>query len=221
MTAAEDLPLRRRLRRARAYGSDLPGFDIDDAPSEPRALFERWLTHALDAEVLAPQAMTVSTHGPDGVTARVVMLSDVTDDGWHFATDARSRKAHDLVADPAVALSFFWPDLARQVLVTGRARPVGPGEAAADFLSRSPASRGAAIATDPGAPLASHDELREAIARGTARAVAEPALVLPQWQVWVVAAEAVEFWQGNDERAHVRLVYAREADGWTRTRVWP
>lgn len=214
--------LRDRLRRVPAFGADLPTFDADAVPADPHALFTEWVLGAVDAGVAAPQAMTLSTRGTDGsVSARVVMVTDVTAEGWHFATDARSRKVQDLTADPAAAASFFWPAVARQVLVTGRARPLGAAASATDFLRRSPASRGAALGTRPGEPLGSHAELLEAIAEGTARADADRDLVLPEWQTWVVVPEAVEFWQGNPERAHVRLVYRRESTGWTRTRLWP
>lgn len=222
MSDPEVPTLRERLRRAPAFGPDLPGFEPDDAPEDPHVLFAEWVLGAIDAGAPAPQAMTLSTRGADGsVSARVVVLKDVTADGWHFATDARSRKIHDLTADATVAASFYWPTLARQVRITGWAHAMGAAASAADFLERSPASRGAALATRPGEPLASHAELVTAITDATARADADRELVLPEWQVWVVVPEEVEFWQGNAERAHVRAVYRREAAGWTRTRLWP
>ncbi|GEA89392.1 pyridoxine/pyridoxamine 5'-phosphate oxidase [Cellulomonas cellasea] len=214
--------LRDRLRRTPAFGADLPTFEPDDAPDAPHALFEEWVLGAIDAGAPAPQAMTVSTRGADGsVSARVVVLKDVTAEGWHFATDARSRKVQDLTADAAVAATFYWPTLARQVRLTGRAHPAGAEASAADFRERSPASRGAALATRPGEPLGSHAELVAAIDEATARADADRALVLPEWQLWVVVPDEIEFWQGSPERAHVRAVYRKESTGWTRTRLWP
>lgn len=214
--------LRERLRRVPAFPSDPPAFEPDDAPADPHALFEEWLLGAVDAGAPAPQAMTLSTRGADGsVSARVVVLKDVTADGWHFATDARSRKIQDLAADASVAASFYWPTLARQVRITGWAHAMGAAASAVDFLERSPASRGAALGTRPGEPLASHADLVDAIEQATARADADRGLVLPEWQVWVVVPEEIEFWQGSPERAHVRLVYRKEATGWTRTRLWP
>ncbi|MGW6129652.1 pyridoxine/pyridoxamine 5'-phosphate oxidase [Cellulomonas sp. NPDC055163] len=222
MRDPEGPTLRQRLRRAPAFGADLPGFEPDDAPDDPHVLFTEWVLGAIDAGTPAPQAMTLSTRGADGsVSARVVVLKDVTADGWHFATDARSRKIQDLTADATVAASFYWPTLARQVRITGWAHAMGAAASATDFLERSPASRGAALATRPGEPLASHAELVAAIADATARADADRELVLPEWQEWVVVPEEIEFWQGSAERAHVRAVYRREAAGWTRTRLWP
>jgi pyridoxamine 5'-phosphate oxidase len=222
MSDAEVRSLRERLRRVPAFGGDLPTFEPDEAPADPHRLFEEWLLGAVDAGAPAPHAMTLSTRGADGsVSARVVVLKDVTADGWHFATDARSRKLQDLTVDATVAASFYWPTLARQVRITGWAHAMGAAASAADFLERSPASRGAALATRPGEPLGSHAELVEAVGRETARADADRELVLPEWQVWVVVPEEIEFWQGSPERAHVRLVYRRETTGWTRTRLWP
>lgn len=35
------------------------------------------------------------------------------------------------------------------------------------------------------------------------------------WMLWRLVPERVEFWQGRRDRNHVRLVYRREAGGWT------
>ncbi|WP_312882102.1 pyridoxine 5'-phosphate oxidase C-terminal domain-containing protein [Actinomadura alba] len=31
----------------------------------------------------------------------------------------------------------------------------------------------------------------------------------------------VEFWQGDKQRRHVRLVYRLSAEGWTKQMLWP
>ncbi len=49
--------------------------------------------------------------------------------------------------------------------------------------------------------------------------------VPPGWGGFRVRAEAVEFWQGRENRLHDRLRYVREgegeAEGWRVERLWP
>lgn len=215
--------VRELLRSLPALSGDVLPFDPDAAPDDPLALFGDWFRAAVDARVPEPHAVTLATAGADGLpSARVLVLKDVGPDGFAFATDARSGKARDLAANPRAALTFWWQPVVRQVRVTGAARYLGDDVSADDYLARSPASRAAALGVRPGEPLGSVDELRTAMAGARERVDAEPGFVLPQWQAWLVVPEAVEFWQGSPDRAHVRLVYRRSGDGaWERSLVWP
>jgi pyridoxamine 5'-phosphate oxidase len=226
--------LRPLLRSLPALAGPFPAFDPTDLPDRPDALFARWLHEAVQAGVREPHAMTVSTADASGrPSARVVVLKDLVDGGWQFATDARSRKAADLAVNPAAAVSFYWREQGRQVRVAGTARTLGPQASAADFLARSPASRAAALATRPGEPLGRVAELDQAMADARARVEAEPGTVLAEWVLVAVVPDEVEFWQGDPRRAHVRVVYRRLEDGgaegaggsggpaWERSLVWP
>jgi pyridoxamine 5'-phosphate oxidase len=44
---------------------------------------------------------------------------------------------------------------------------------------------------------------------------ARAGIVEADWMLWRLVPERVEFWQGRRDRNHVRLVYRREAGGWT------
>ena len=49
----------------------------------------------------------------------MLILKDIDDDGWHFATSRASRKGRELSANPHAALNFFWQQQGRQVRVAG------------------------------------------------------------------------------------------------------
>ncbi|WP_250448093.1 pyridoxal 5'-phosphate synthase [Actinotalea sp. C106] len=214
--------LRSRLRRIPALAGPLPELAPADAPAEPVELFLRWFEEALERGVPEPHTLTVATVGPDGQpSSRVVVLDDVVDGAWRFATDARSRKAQDLEARPQVALCFYWQPQGRQVRVEGVARQVDVPASAEDFLSRSPASRAAALAARPGEPLEEVDELAEATRQAAEEIERSPDLVLATWVVYEVEPTRVEFWQGSGDRAHRRLVYERDEEGWSSGMRWP
>ncbi|MZE75551.1 oxidase, partial [Streptomyces sp. SID5475] len=60
-----------------------------------------------------------------------------------------------------------------------------------------------------------------AVEESLARLEREPDLAAPEWTLYTVRAEAVEFWQGDRHRRHTRLTYRREADGWRKELLWP
>jgi pyridoxamine 5'-phosphate oxidase len=185
---------------------------------DPVDQFLAWFAEAVTAGVPEPHAMTVSTTGP---TVRIVLCKDVRDGAWEFATDARSAKATAIARDDAVALTFWWQPLGRQVRLAGHAVPCEPEVSAADFRSRSLESRAAALATRPG-QAAHPGEVAAAIQEAARRLQDDPDLVLETWTVYRVVPDEVEFWQGRSDRAHVRLVYRREGDGgWDRQVLFP
>lgn len=115
--------LRQLLRDIEVFQGELPEFDPRTAPGTPVELFTEWLLHALDSGVREPHAMTLSTAGADGnPTARTLILKDVSAQGWQFASDADSAKGRDLADRPFAALTFYWPQSARQVRVRGPRR---------------------------------------------------------------------------------------------------
>jgi len=214
--------LRELLRGIEVFSGELPVFDLTDLPADPHDLFTEWLLAALRDGVPVPHAMTLSTAGADGdPTARVLILKNVSREGWQFASGSGSRKGRDLAARPAAALTFFWPQSARQVRVTGDVTPATDGDSAADFLARSPAARAEALLGRQSGPLADLAERDTAVAAAAERIAGEPGLVAPQWTLYTLRARSVEFWQGDRERRHTRVNYVRTEDGWDRGLLWP
>jgi pyridoxamine 5'-phosphate oxidase len=169
-----------------------------------------------------PHAMTLSTVDRTGrPSARVLILKYLRDGCWAFASGASSRKGTELADTPFAALTFYWPGLGRQVRVRGRVAVADTREAATDFLARSAAARGVGLAGNQSAALTDLTERDRVLDASTARADADPALVAPDWTVYRVVADEVEFWQGDERRRHVRLRYTRDGDGWTAQLLWP
>ena len=107
----------------------LASLDVSDVDPDPVAEFGKWLEQALRAELLEPHAMTLATASADGVpSARIVLLRGYDGSGFTFFTDYRSRKGRELADNPRAALVFYWPDLERQVRITGTVRKVSRDE---------------------------------------------------------------------------------------------
>jgi pyridoxamine 5'-phosphate oxidase len=167
--------------------------------------------------------MTLATADSTGrVSSRVLICKDVDEAGrWYFASSAGSMKGRELAASTSAALSFYWPQQGRQVRIRGTATPAGSAASAADFLARTPASRAEALTGRQSEPLEDPAELDEALRRAQAEITANPGLVAPDWTLYALSADEVEFWQADHQRRHIRLRYQRTADAWTRHLLWP
>ncbi|MGV3491180.1 MAG: pyridoxine/pyridoxamine 5'-phosphate oxidase [Devosia sp.] len=213
---------RDRLRRLPSIPNRAWPLAADTAPKTPHELFRDWLEFAIDVGVPEPHAMTLSTVDADGAPdARVLILKDVDARGWHFATDTMSPKGRQLAAEPRVALTFYWPRLARQVRIRGVAVALADDVGRADFRARSVAARSVAMLGRQSQPLASSGELAASLTAAVARLVMEPQHAAPGWTVFAVAPSSAEFWQGDSRRQHLRLRYAQDGDGWQREALWP
>ena len=192
-----------------------------ECDASPLVQFERWLNEAVRAEVNEPTAMNVATVGEDGrPSSRMVLLKEVNAQGFVFFSNYLSRKGRALSAHPFAALTFFWPELERQVRVEGRV--VLLDEAASDeyFKSRPYTSRIGAWASEQSSVIAGKSVL---VARAAAVGLKHPISVPrpPHWGGYVVLPERLEFWQGRPSRLHDRIQYRLENESWLKERLAP
>jgi pyridoxamine 5'-phosphate oxidase len=214
--------IRDYLRSLTVFAGELPELDPDLAPEQPEPFFVGWLEEAVRAGVREPHAMTLSTLGVDGIpSGRVLILKNVDADGWQFAVHGSSPKGQDLIEHPSAALTFYWSLQARQVRVRGPVVAEPAERSAADFLARPVGSRAEALIGLQSRPLGDRQDLDLATKKNLERIAHEPDLVAPEWTLYTVRAEQVEFWQGDKERKHTRLRYTRTDAGWARELLWP
>lgn len=197
---------------------------LDEAALDPDPLiqFGRWLADAEDAGVPEPNAMVLSTAGPDGPTSRTVLLKGLIDGRFELVTNAGSRKGRALAADGRVSLAFPWYALQRQVLVDGDAAPAPAETSDAYWATRPRSSRIGAWASRQSSPVADRATLDAQVALIEQRFAGVEDVPRPAfWGAWLVAPRRIEFWQGRPSRVHDRLVYTPSAAGWTVARLQP
>ncbi len=197
------------------------GLDENEVHEDPLRHFEKWFREAVDADVLEPNAMTLSTVTEDGwPDARIVLLKGVEEGLFRFFTNYRSAKGRQLEACPRAALLFHWAPLERQVRVKGPVYPLTAEESDAYFQSRPRGSQIGAWASAQSEVLASRSVLEEAVARYEAlypqgAEIPRP----PHWGGYGLAPSAIEFWQGRPNRLHDRIRCVQEGGQWRRERL--
>nr|WP_136250138.1 pyridoxamine 5'-phosphate oxidase [Ningiella ruwaisensis] len=195
----------------------------DSLTEHPIDLFEVWLKDAIDANLPDPNAMTVATVNSEGQPSqRIVLLKDLSKDGFVFYTNLGSNKAKDLKHNEKVSLHFPWYFLERQVSVQGRAVKLSRKEDAAYFLSRPKESQLGAWASQQSKPISTREmlmtqfhQMKEKFAKGE--------IPLPDfWGGFRIEPQRIEFWQGGEHRLHDRFEYCKQDDAsWKIQRLMP
>ncbi|HEV3117553.1 MAG TPA: pyridoxamine 5'-phosphate oxidase [Gemmataceae bacterium] len=199
------------------------GLCEDDVDRNPFKQFTAWLDQALAAKLPQPLGMALATSTRDGrPSVRMVLLRGVSEKGFCFFTNYDSRKAEDLYLNPRAALVLYWAELDRQVRIEGKVERVSAEESDAYFGTRPRGSQLGAWASPQSQVIPNRDVLDERLRQLIEQYGDEPIPRPPNWGGFRVVPDAIEFWEGGDNRLHDRLRYLRQEDGsWRIERLAP
>ena len=196
-------------------------FDKQKALDNPFQQFNDWFEFAKKNAIFEPNAMHVATVSSDGKPKnRVVLLKSYSDEGFVFFTNYNSQKGQDIARNPRVSLSFFWPNIERQIHIEGEAKKVSEGISEAYFNTRPRASQLSAWASNQSEKIENRDELDKKLAKYEgefSNEVPRPT----HWGGYLVQPQRFEFWQGRANRYHDRIVYELTQSGWDIHRLNP
>ncbi|MEI4261128.1 pyridoxamine 5'-phosphate oxidase [Roseovarius sp. D0-M9] len=204
-------------------GTDMAERDGKFAGDDPFVIARSWLSEAEASEPNDPNAIALATVDPDGMpNMRMVLLKEISEDGFVFYTNYESAKGKELAASGKAGFVMHWKTLRRQIRVRGPVtRQDGP-EADAYYASRSLKSRLGAWASQQSRPLSSRGALMAEVAKVSARHGINPPRP-PFWGGFKITPVEIEFWADGDYRLHDRFVW-RRADAsapWEVTRLNP
>lgn len=188
----------------------------------PLKQFEHWLNDALNAKVNEPTAMSVATFGDDGFPdTRIVLLKDFNENGMTFFTNYNSNKGNSIAKNPAVGLHFFWPELERQIRISGFAIKTTDKISDSYFNSRPVLSQIAAVVSNQSSKIPSREFLQASF-ESFKNDFSNEIIKRPKnWGGFLVTPVKFEFWQGRESRLHDRILYEMENNNWLISRLAP
>ncbi len=197
--------------------------DITSVDKNPITQFERWFEEALAAQIAEPTAFTLSTVTEDGrPSGRIVLLKGVENEKFVFYTNYQSAKGKELGNNPACSLTFFWPDLERQVRIEGIASRVDVATSEKYFQSRPRESQIGAWASPQSSIISGREILDERVKELQKKFDAVDKLPKPnQWGGYEIEPNEIEFWQGRSNRLHDRIVFFKTDGKWQTHRLAP
>lgn len=197
--------------------------DAKTVAKDPLTQFTEWFQEAVKAEVPEVNAMNLATVNENGRPAsRIVLLKSVEVQKFVFFTNYQSRKGKELDANPACALTFFWPELERQVRIEGIASRIDEKRSENYFQSRPRGSQVGAWASPQSSLISDRSLLEERVKQIEAKYKAEELLPKPnQWGGYEVDPLMFEFWQGRPSRLHDRILYTKDDGVWKINRLAP
>ena len=198
------------------------GLDEKTIERDPIKQFQTWLNDAFEAGLPLPEAMTLATATADGKpSARMVLLKQVDHEGFVFHTNYNSAKAAQLDANPYAALVFYWAKLDRQVRIEGSISRTSRDESREYFATRPRESQIGAWASEQSEVISSRAEL-ERRAEELEEQYRDREIECPEhWGGYRLKPERIEFWKSRLGRLHDRILYQREGDAWSITRLAP
>lgn len=184
---------------------------------DPLEQFKAWLHEALDAEIMEPNAMILATADKSGMPSlRTVLLKNVDQKGFVFYTNYQSRKGRDIEENPYASVLFFWPQLQRQIRISGILSKTDPAVSESYFKERPLESRISAWVSSQSHELSSKAELEENY-RIFAAKYRDKEIPYPSfWGGYCLSPDTYEFWQGQPNRLHDRVEYKQDSE----TRHW-
>jgi len=197
--------------------------DENDLLVSPIYQFVKWLDLAIQTNVQEANMMVLSTVSADGFpNSRVMLLKDVTEDGFVFFTNYLSVKGLELEDNPKANLTFFWADREQQVRIKGLVTKISREQSVEYFDSRPSGSKISVCVSEQSSVVKDRQELEDKARRLGANKFGKEIKCPEYWGGYILKPIEIEFWQGRADRLHDRLKYVLNNNGkWEIIRLAP
>jgi pyridoxamine 5'-phosphate oxidase len=197
--------------------------NLNEVNKNPLEQFKVWLSEALTAKVNEPTAMHLCTVNENGHPSGRIVLLKGADRGFVFFTNYFSHKGQQLSQNPNASLTFFWPELERQVRIEGVVTKTSEEESDAYFKTRPIQSQIGAWTSPQSEVIPNRSFLKERQQKVEERFQSESITRPEHWGGYRLMPSSIEFWQGRPARLHDRVLYLLEegTSEWSIKRLAP
>ncbi len=198
------------------------GIVDSNLPDSPIAFFKTWLDEAVKSEVMEPNAMSLATADKDGTpNVRMVLLKGIEGETIHFYTNYESEKGKELADNPQASVAFWWPELERQVRISGSVEKISKKESTDYFHSRPRESQIGAWSSNQSREVMNRVDLQNRYEKIKKKFEGADIPKPEFWGGYQINIKKIEFWQGRPGRLHDRIKYVKNSEEWTKSRLQP
>jgi pyridoxamine 5'-phosphate oxidase len=188
----------------------------------PFRQFENWFKEVIRLDLPEQNAMMLATASSKAKpTARVVLLKDITNQGFKFFTNYKSAKAKNILENSSASLLFYWAGLERQIRIEGKIKKLSKSESLKYFDSRPYESRIAAWASEQSKIISDRKFLELQYKKFEEKFSGKKITLPPNWGGYILEPNYFEFWQGRENRLHDRICYKKQKGKWKIFRLAP
>uniref|UniRef100_A0A915PT30 pyridoxal 5'-phosphate synthase n=1 Tax=Setaria digitata TaxID=48799 RepID=A0A915PT30_9BILA len=146
-------------------------------------------------------------------------------EGFCFYTHYNSAKGLEIDGNPYACMLFYWPHVDRQVRVEGKIEKVSAEAAESYWYNRPLKSRIGSKLSEQSKIIPNRQylekkkmELEKLVAEKGEKMITRP----ENWGGYKLRPDYFEFWQGQSDRVHDRIVFERQdGTGWLIKRLSP
>jgi pyridoxamine 5'-phosphate oxidase len=189
----------------------------------PDLQFEQWMKDAIDAKVNEVPACNLSTVDKNNKpSARIIYLREFSDNEFYFYTNYDSRKGQQISENPNVCLTFFWPELERQIRIEGVITQKAEKEKSDAYFNARPQDSKIGAWSSPQSRVLNNREELNTFIEGNKTTFNNQEIPRPEfWGGYIIKANYYEFWQGRKNRLHDRIAFTLENNNWKIERLAP
>lgn len=207
------------------FDYDNPPFRSSKLPQNPLVLFEEWFAFAVEKKIVEPNAMALATVNKNfHPSVRYVLIKDIkrgAKGGIYFCTNYDSRKGIEIKQNNLVACTMYWQKLSRQVRIEGRVELATEEESDYYFNLRPSGARISAWASNQSKPIKSYQILRDKTSYYKELFKNKEIPRPKNWGAYKINPISFEFWQGQKDRLHDRILYKKINNKWSKVRLAP
>lgn len=189
----------------------------------PDLQFEQWMKDAIDAKVNEVPACNLATVDKNNKpSARIIYLREFSNNEFYFYTNYDSRKGQQIAENPNVCLTFFWPELERQIRIEGVITQKAETEKSDAYFNARPQDSKIGAWSSPQSRVLNNREELNTFIEGNTTKFNNQEIPRPEfWGGYIIKANYYEFWQGRKNRLHDRIAFTLENGNWKIERLAP
>ena len=176
-------------------------------------------------EKVDPNAVSISSVDSEGMpNNRIVLLKDITQDGFFFYTNYQSQKGKELFSNGKGAMTWWSRAQHKSVRVQGLISKVDEKTSDDYFASRSREAQISASISKQSEILNSREQLQNEWNDFKEKHEGQDIKRPDHWGGICLKPSRVEFWQSVDnysDRLHERIVFRLEGSNWVQERLYP